>query len=533
MNKLIATIPLFLFLIGQVGAQEPAMTLSIDSCRNLAMRNNKELRRADSQRQAAYYERKAAFTKYLPRVSATGAYLYTSKEISLLSDEQKEKLEHLGTAIGSMAPSLQGMTDALNGVGGSLVDALHTDTRNMGAVGVMLTQPVYMGGKIAAYNRITRYAEQVAQKQHDLALQEVIVEVDEAYWQIVSLQSKKRLAESYLQLVQKLDCDVQQMIAEGFATKADGLSVKVKVNEAQVTLIQVDNGLSLSRMLLCQLCGLEMNTPIRLADENNGQELPNPVPVAADTQSAFSLRPELNMLSLSADIYKEKVRLARAEFLPTVALTGGYLASNPSVFNSFERKMKGMWSAGILVNIPLVTFGERIYKVKAARAQYDMACNGARHEDKAAAGAQVERAQGAVSEVSSYMDETVLLAMTDGEVTEIFPEVGELVGTGAPILNISCTDDAWFTFNIREDLLPGLQTGTETEVYLPALDKRIPVRITKMKDVGSFAAWKATKALDGFDLKTFEVQARPLKSAETEGVRSGMSAIMTQPCRKQ
>lgn len=163
---------------------------------------------------------------------------------------------------------------------------------------------------------------------------------------------------------------------------------------------------------------------------------------------------------------------------------------------------------------------------KAAHAQYDMACNGARQEDKTAAGAQVERAQGAINEVSSYVDETVLLAMADGEVTEIFPEVGELVGTGAPIMNISCTDDVWFTFNVREDLLPGLKVGIETEVYLPALDKRVPVRITKMKDVGSFAVWKATKALDGFDLKTFEVQARPLKTAETEGVRSGMSAVM-------
>ena len=163
---------------------------------------------------------------------------------------------------------------------------------------------------------------------------------------------------------------------------------------------------------------------------------------------------------------------------------------------------------------------------KAAHAQYDMACNGARQEDKTAAGAQVERAQGAINEVSSYVDETVLLAMADGEVTEIFPEVGELVGTGTPIMNISCTDDVWFTFNVREDLLPGLKVGIETEVYLPALDKRVPVRITKMKDVGSFAVWKATKALDGFDLKTFEVQARPLKTAETEGVRSGMSAVM-------
>lgn len=163
---------------------------------------------------------------------------------------------------------------------------------------------------------------------------------------------------------------------------------------------------------------------------------------------------------------------------------------------------------------------------RAARSQYDMAVNGTRIEDKAAAGAQVRRAQGAVSEVNSYMDETVLLATADGIVTEIFPEPGELVGTGAPIMNVSRTGDVWFTFNIREDLLPGLTVGTETEVYLPAFDKRIPVRITKMKDVGTFAVWKATKALDGFDLKTFEVKARPLNMEGLENVRGGMSVIM-------
>ena len=163
---------------------------------------------------------------------------------------------------------------------------------------------------------------------------------------------------------------------------------------------------------------------------------------------------------------------------------------------------------------------------RAARSQYDMAVNGARMEDKAAAKAQAQRAQGAVSEVTSYMDETVLLATADGVVTEIFPEPGELVGTGAPIMNVSCTDDVWFTFNIREDLLPGLTVGTETEVYLPAFDKRIPVRITKMKDVGTFAVWKATKALNGFDLKTFEVKARPLNAEGLKNVRSGMSVIM-------
>ena len=163
---------------------------------------------------------------------------------------------------------------------------------------------------------------------------------------------------------------------------------------------------------------------------------------------------------------------------------------------------------------------------KAARSQYDMARNGARNEDKRAADAQVRRAQGAVSEVNSYINETVLTATADGEVTEIFPEVGELVGTGAPIMNVACTDDVWFTFNVREDLLPGLKVGTQTEVYLPAYDKKIKVHVTKMKDVGSFAVWKATKALDGYDLKTYEVKARPVKPLELKGVRSGMSAVM-------
>ncbi len=162
----------------------------------------------------------------------------------------------------------------------------------------------------------------------------------------------------------------------------------------------------------------------------------------------------------------------------------------------------------------------------AARAQYEMAVNGARAEDKAAAGAQTRRARGAVGEVASYLDETVLTATRDGVVTEIFPEVGELVGTGAPIMNIACPDDVWFTFNVREDLLPGLKVGTETEVYLPAQDVSIPVKITLMKDVGSFAAWKATKALDGYDLRTIEVQARPVDPAAADGLRTGMSAII-------
>lgn len=164
----------------------------------------------------------------------------------------------------------------------------------------------------------------------------------------------------------------------------------------------------------------------------------------------------------------------------------------------------------------------------AAKSQYDMAVNGTRNEDINAAQAQVSRAKGAISEVSSYVDETVLTASDDGVVTEIFPEVGELVGSGAPIMNVSKIGDMWFTFNVREDLLPGLTVGTGVTAYIPAFDKNVKIKITRIKEVGSFATWKATKALDDFDLKTFEVRARPVDPSEVSGLREGMSAVLVQ-----
>lgn len=174
----------------------------------------------------------------------------------------------------------------------------------------------------------------------------------------------------------------------------------------------------------------------------------------------------------------------------------------------------------------LANYRAMVASEKAAKSQYDMAVNGTRREDVSAASAQVSRARGAISEVASYIDETVLTASEDGVVTEIFPEVGELVGTGAPIMNISAVDDFWFTFNVREDLLPGLTVGNEAQVYVPAYDKEVTVKITRIKEVGTFATWKATKALDKYDLKTFEVQATPVNSSELLGLRGGMSAVM-------
>lgn len=163
---------------------------------------------------------------------------------------------------------------------------------------------------------------------------------------------------------------------------------------------------------------------------------------------------------------------------------------------------------------------------KAAKSQYDMAVKGARTEDKSAAEAQVARAQGAISEVNSYISETVLTASQNGVVTEIYPEIGELAGSGAPLVNIAKLNDTWFVFNIREDLLPGMTVGTEIEVFVPAFDKTVKAKVSRIKEVGSYAVWKATKSLDRYDLKTFEVKAVPVDGNELDGVRAGMSAII-------
>ena len=161
---------------------------------------------------------------------------------------------------------------------------------------------------------------------------------------------------------------------------------------------------------------------------------------------------------------------------------------------------------------------------KAAKSQYDMAVNGARIEDKEAARALVNQARGAIKEVSSYIKETYLLASTDGEVTEIFPSVGELVGTGAPVMNVALMNDIWMTFNVREDNLKLFRMNQTVKVNIPALNKEVEAKVFYMKNLGSYATWKATKSTGQFDMKTFEVKVRPTK--KVEDLRPGMSVLL-------
>ena len=163
-------------------------------------------------------------------------------------------------------------------------------------------------------------------------------------------------------------------------------------------------------------------------------------------------------------------------------------------------------------------------QMKAAQSQYDMARNGARKEDKMAAAAQVGRAKGAVNEVNSYIHETVQIAQMEGEVMDVYPKQGELVGTGSPIMSIAVMKDLWGTFNVREDQLNGLAVGKTFTAFVPAFNKDIQMKVYYLKDQGSYAVWKATKANGQYDLKTFEVKARPVE--KMDGLRPGMSLII-------
>ena len=199
-------------------------------------------------------------------------------------------------------------------------------------------------------------------------VQNVIQETDEAYWQIVSLANRRKLAEKYVETLRKFEHDIDMMYETGVSTKADVLSVKVKLNQAEMTLMRVDDGLSLSRMALNQICGLPVDTVFTLKEEVLNC-LPSAQPQGMPLEQIFQQRPEINSLTLATDIYRKKERIARSEYLPTVALMANYLAMAPSFFDGISTKLDGMWSVGIAVKAPIFHWGASRKSVRSARAE--------------------------------------------------------------------------------------------------------------------------------------------------------------------
>ena len=216
-------------------------------------------------------------------------------------------------------------------------------------------------------NKMADINEDLQENSFEARRQSTIYSADKAYWQVVSLKHKKRLAEAYLDLLKKLDSDVHKMIDEGVATRSDGLSVDVKLNEAEMTLTRVEDGLVLSKMLLCQTIGLPINEQITLADEDTENIAVVEIAPQLDVETAVNNRPELKMLENGVQLSKQLTNLLKAGNLPMVALTGGYAVMNPTVFNGFERKFGGFWNVGVMVRVPIWNWGDVMYKVRASK----------------------------------------------------------------------------------------------------------------------------------------------------------------------
>ena len=349
-----------LLLFGKmVSAQQ---TLSLQECRDLAVKNNKELRIAEEKIRMADYEKKAALTKYFPQISANGAYMWNQKALNLLD---------MGQLSSSLASSLGGLAQlpVVQQTVGAINDLQHLDIQNVWVGNVALVQPVFMGGKIVTYNQITAYAKELAMSMNDQKLQDLLYKTDETYWQVVSLVNKKKLADAYVELLRKTDEDMAALIAEGVATQADGLSVKVKLNEAEMAQTKVNNGLALSRMLLAQLCGLPLTDTLTLADEQLDNFPVEERTTSVDMNQAFMNRNELKSLDLASKIYKKKERIVLADLLPTVAFSANYFVTNPNLFNGYKNDFAGMFNLGVIVRVPITAWWEGSYKRNAARAE--------------------------------------------------------------------------------------------------------------------------------------------------------------------
>ncbi|MBO4871522.1 MAG: TolC family protein [Muribaculaceae bacterium] len=371
----------FLFVITMVAMSAMAQgTVSLDSCRAMALSNNKELRQHDVKIQAAGYQRKEAAAAYLPSVDLEAMYMYNSRQLALVDKDQmlpikKFSLEKQGYEYDLVVNPMTG--EPLQ-VGGQYVpssvallpkDALTYNIHNVFAGALTVTQPIYMGGKIKAMNEMTRYAEELARSMRDSKVEEVIYNVDAAYWQVVSLKAKQKLAESYVNLIEALDRDVQAMLKQGVATRSNLLTVDVKLNEAQVDLTKVNNGLVLSRMLLAQVCGLPVNTTFTLADEDRENVATGLRSTDVDINNVWARRSDVHSLELATKIFDQKAKVTRSEMMPTVAAVAAAHLTNPNTYNGFENRFGGAFSVGAMVKMPLWHWGGLTNKYKAAQAE--------------------------------------------------------------------------------------------------------------------------------------------------------------------
>lgn len=375
------TAALWVFLAGAVSAPvSTAETYSLDSCRAMALSNNKELMvKAERVRQAGY-QRKQAFAAYLPALDFAGGYTYNQKKLSLFDSDQLLPTKSFNLATQSyefnvvtnpithQPVTTPDGTPIPSEVALIPKEAMEFDIHNVFFGAVTLTQPIYMGGKIVAMNRLAKIQEEANRMLQENENQNVIYAVDAAYWTVVSLNAKHRLAKSYVNLLDTLDRNVKLMLDQGVATRSDLLSVDVKLNEANVDLLKVENGLSLSRMALAQICGLPVHSDINVADEGVAQAIPSAeIATRYNMEEVYSRRPDLRALEMASEATVQQKRVALSEMLPNIALIGSYSFTNPNMFDGFKNRFGGAFSVGVMVKIPLWHWGGNYNGYRAAR----------------------------------------------------------------------------------------------------------------------------------------------------------------------
>ena len=375
------TAALWVFLAGAVSAPvSTAETYSLDSCRAMALSNNKELMvKAERVRQAGY-QRKQAFAAYLPALDFAGGYTYNQKKLSLFDSDQLLPTKSFNLATQSyefnvvtnpithQPVTTPDGTPIPSEVALIPKEAMEFDIHNVFFGAVTLTQPIYMGGKIVAMNRLAKIQEEANRMLQENESQNVIYAVDAAYWTVVSLNAKHRLAKSYVNLLDTLDRNVKLMLDQGVATRSDLLSVDVRLNEANVDLLKVENGLSLSRMALAQICGLPVHSDINVADEGVAQAIPSAeIATRYNMEEVYSRRPDLRALEMASEATVQQKLVALSEMLPNIALIGSYSFTNPNMFDGFKNRFGGAFSVGVMVKIPLWHWGGNYNGYRAAR----------------------------------------------------------------------------------------------------------------------------------------------------------------------
>lgn len=354
---------------------------TLEQCRALALENNKELMAKRQSLKKAEYQKKEAFAAYLPAFDFAGGYFYNQKEVSVIGEDQHLPVQNFNLETQKYEFSV--VKNPVTGQPVTLPDgsmipqqtallpksALTYDIHNVFFGAVTLTQPIFMGGKIVAMNKLADINTRINENMLRSESQNVVYAVDAAYWTLVSLHAKHELATSYVNLLDSLDRNVALMVDAGVATRSDKLSVDVKLNEANVDLLKVENGLSLARMALAQVCGLPVNSQMHVADEN-APAAPSQTSAgitSPDMQAVYADRPDLQALQLGIDAREQQANVARADMMPNVVLTGMYSFSNPNMFNGFQKRFDGAFSVGVLVKIPLWHWGGNYNKYRAAK----------------------------------------------------------------------------------------------------------------------------------------------------------------------